>query len=100
MAYIDIKKNRKKFSINYIDVSIEDSDDIISNDIAMATSHVSNQLSKSMIFQHMFLSNIKNSELLKKVLDRFNFYAVTNLFVIGMRETSLISALDNLALNI
>lgn len=100
LGYIDFKKDNKKFSINYEDLSFENSDEIIAKDIAMATVHVSNQLSKTMIFQQMFRENIKKSTLFKTVLRGMNFYAITNLFVIGMKETSLISAVDNLPLNI
>lgn len=100
LAYIDFKKDKNKYDINYEDFAFINNEEIILRDIAMATAHVSNQLSKTMIFQKMFRDSIKKSILFKTILNGLNFYAVTNLFVIGMKETSLISAIDNLPLNI
>lgn len=100
LAYIEFKNEDKKISCNYADHNFENYDGIITKDIAIATSHVSKQLSKTMIFQQMFRDNIKKSVLLKSILNAMHFYATTNLFVIGMKETSLISAIDNLPLNI
>ncbi len=100
LAYIEFKNEEKKISCNYADHNFENYDGIITKDIAIATSHVSKQLSKTMIFQQMFRDNIRKSVLLKSVLNAMHFYATTNLFVIGMKETSLISAIDNLPLNI
>lgn len=100
LAHIDFKKDKRKTSVIYADCNVEDSDEIISNDIAMAAAHISSQLSKTVIFQDMFRENIKKSLLLKNILNGMNFYATANLFVIGMKETSLISAIDNLPLSI
>lgn len=100
LGNIDFKKDNKKFSIKCEDYTIENNEEIISKDIAIATAHVSEQLSKTIIFQKMFRENIKKSSLFKTVLNGLNFYGITNLFVIGMKETSLISAIDNLPLNI
>ena len=100
LGNIDFKKDNKKFSIKCEDYTIDNNEEIISKDIAIATAHVSEQLSKTIIFQKMFRENIKKSSLFKTVLNGLNFYGITNLFVIGMKETSLISAIDNLPLNI
>lgn len=98
LAFIDFKKENKKYSNTYQDYTLDNSDDIISNDIAIATSHVSMQLSKTMIFQQLFRESIKKSTLLKTVLNGLNYYATNDLFVIGTKETSLITAIDNLPL--
>ena len=100
IAYLELKKDNKKIICSYEDKSISENDNIISNDIAIATAHVSDQLSKSMLFQQLFRNNVKKSTLIKNVLNGLSFYAVTNLFVIGMKETSLISVIDNLPLTI
>ncbi len=100
LASIDCKNDQKKISINCQDYTDSTDQDLISNDIAIATVHLSNQLSTTIIFQDMFRENIKKNTLLKMILDSMHFNAITNLFVIGMKETSLISALDNLPLTI
>lgn len=72
----------------------------IVNDIALACSHISKQLYKSIMFQDLLIDCIKEHELIYDVLRSLRYYSKTNLFVFGMKETSYISALDNLPLNI
>lgn len=100
LGYIDFKNDKRKNIINFEDFSFDNDEEIISKDIAMAASYVSSQLSKTVIFQKMFRESIKKSTLFKTILNGLYFFASTNLFVIGMKETSLISAIDNLPLNI
>ena len=94
-----IYDDKKKDKLTLFDKKLLNNE-ILSKEITNSVVLVAKQLSTSIIFQSILLKNIINSELLKNVLTLLNTYAKTNLFVIGMRETSLISTVDNLVLNI
>ena len=100
LGYVDFNNSFKKHPIKSEDLTVNNSTNVITDSMAIAASQISIKMRKTVLFQDIIREDIKKSNLIKNILSGLSYYGVTNLFVVGMKETSLISAVDSIFLNI